>query len=68
MKSKMYIISFDGLSKVDMNYLKKKPNFKKFLKDASFCFNVKSIYPSITYPAHTSISTGNFPNKHGIVN
>lgn len=68
MKSKMYIISFDGLSKVDMNYLKEKPNFKKFLKDASFCFNVKSIYPSITYPAHTSISTGNFPNKHGIVN
>ncbi len=68
MKPKMYIISFDGLSKVDMKYLKNKRNFNKLLKDASFSFNVKSIYPSITYPAHTSISTGNFPNKHGIVN
>lgn len=68
MKPKMYIISFDGLSKVDMKYLKDKPNFKKLLTDASFSFNVKSIYPSITYPAHTSISTGNYPNKHGIVN
>lgn len=68
MTRKVHIISFDGLSKVDMEYLKEKPNFKRFLKDSSYSFEVESVYPTLTYPAHTSITTGNYPNRHGIVN
>lgn len=65
---KLHIISFDGLSKVDIPYLRELPNFKKFMEDASYSYEVESVYPSVTYCAHTSITTGNFPNKHGIIN
>lgn len=68
MKRKLHIISFDGLSKVDMDYLKEKPNFKRLLDRASYSFEVESVYPTLTYPAHTSITTGCYPNRHGIVN
>lgn len=68
MKEKLHIISFDGLSKVDMEFLKDKPGFSRLLKDSSYSFDVESVYPSLTYPAHTSIVTGNLPNKHGIIN
>lgn len=66
-KRYLHILSFDGLSKVDMEFLKNEPNFKMFLENASGCYNVKSVYPSLTYCAHTSIVTGVYPNKHGIV-
>lgn len=68
MTRKIHILSFDGLSKVDMDYLKEKPNFKRLLDGSSYSFEVQSVYPSLTYPAHTSITTGNYPNRHGIVN
>lgn len=68
MKQKLHIISFDGLSKVDMEFLKNKPNFSRLLEDSAYSFDVQSVYPSLTYPAHTSIVTGNLPNKHGIIN
>lgn len=67
-KKYLHILSFDGLSKVDIKKIENMPNFRKFLKKASGCKSVKSVYPSITYCAHTSITTGRFPNKHGIVN
>lgn len=67
-KKYLHILSYDGLSKVDIEKLNKMPNFKKFFKYASGCIRVKSVYPSITYCAHTSITTGNYPNKHGIIN
>ena len=66
-KKFLHILSFDGLSKVDMEFLKNEPNFKSFLKEASGCYSVKSVYPSLTYCAHTSIVTGVNPSKHGIV-
>src|SRR6185295_17923134 len=28
---------------------------------------VKTIFPSVTYPAHTSMVTGAYPDQHGIV-
>lgn len=68
MNQKLHIISFDGLSKVDMEFLKDKPNFSRLLEDSAYSFQVQSVYPSLTYPAHTSIVTGNLPNKHGIIN
>lgn len=68
MKRKLHIISFDGLSKLDMDFLVRQKNFSRLLDEASYSFDVKSIYPTLTYPAHTSIVTGNYPNKHGIIN
>lgn len=66
--NKTIIISFDALDTKDFNIIKDLPNFKELLSKSSFCKNVQSVYPSITYPAHTSICTGLYPCNHGIIN
>ncbi|MFL0196580.1 ectonucleotide pyrophosphatase/phosphodiesterase [Clostridium sp. WILCCON 0269] len=64
----LYIISLDGLSSLDFEYISNLPNFKSFLATASYCKNVYSVYPTLTYPAHVSIVTGKYPKNHGIIN
>lgn len=64
----LIVISFDCLSSLDFPIIKELPHFKELLQQGSYCEHVDSIYPSVTYPCHTSISTGNYPSKHGIVN
>ena len=61
------IISFDALGKSDLNVLKSLPGFSKLMQTASYSDHVYSVYPSLTYPCHTSISTGMFPMNHGVV-
>lgn len=65
---RLIVISFDGLSTLDFEYIKTLPNFGEFLSTASYCSKVHSIYPSLTYPAHTSIITGKYPKNHGVIN
>ena len=60
------MISFDCLSAQDIRKLKELPNFKELLERAAICDNVETIYPSVTYPSHASIVTGNYPNQHGV--
>ncbi|MEL3907576.1 MAG: ectonucleotide pyrophosphatase/phosphodiesterase [Treponemataceae bacterium] len=67
-KQKLHIISFDGLAGSDMAFLKTQKNFARLLDGAAYSFEVEGVYPTITYPSHTSITTGNYPSKHGIVN
>ncbi|WP_210471407.1 alkaline phosphatase family protein [Sporosarcina sp. 6E9] len=62
----LIVISFDCLSAQDIRKLKALPNFKALLRSASICENVETIYPSVTYPCHASIVTGNYPNQHGV--
>ncbi|WP_079508922.1 alkaline phosphatase family protein [Mesobacillus jeotgali] len=64
----LIVISFDCLSEHDVPQLRELPNFKAFIENSSYCTNVETIYPSVTYPCHATIVTGNFPNRHGIVN
>lgn len=64
----LFVISFDGLSTLDFDYLAQLPNFHKFLSKASFSKKVYSVYPTLTYPAHATIVTGKYPKNHGIIN
>jgi predicted AlkP superfamily pyrophosphatase or phosphodiesterase len=64
----MIVISFDCLSALDYKWLKNLPNFNRVLKNGSFARHVETIYPSVTYPCHATIVTGNYPNRHGVVN
>lgn len=68
MTRSLYVISFDGLSTIDFEYISKLPNFSELLKRASYSQNVNSVYPSLTYPAHASIVTGRYPKNHGVIN
>ena len=67
-KKYLHILSFDGLSRVDIDKMKELPAFGEFFKEASGCINVKTVYPSLTYCAHTTISTGTYPARHGVIN
>lgn len=64
----LLIVSFDAVSSEDIKLLKTLPHFSKFISKGSLIHNVHSIYPSLTYPAHTTIVTGNYPIHHGIIN
>lgn len=66
-KRRLIIISLDAVGKRDMDFMMSLPNFSRLAKEGAFCDNVLSVYPSLTYPAHTSIVTGKTPNNHGIV-
>ncbi len=61
------MVSLDAVGGRDMEYMLSLPNFRKLVDTGAFCDNVESVYPSLTYPAHTSIITGRTPNRHRIV-
>ncbi|MFF2448072.1 alkaline phosphatase family protein [Neobacillus sp. NPDC058068] len=64
----LIIISFDCLSALDFPILKDLPHFQTLLEKGAYVENVETIYPSVTYPCHATIVTGNYPNRHGVIN
>lgn len=64
--SKLIVLSADAMVGEDLALLKQLPNYRKYLAGGAEITNVTSIYPTVTYPAHTTMCTGNFPNKHGV--
>jgi predicted AlkP superfamily pyrophosphatase or phosphodiesterase len=42
------------------------PNLRALMKDGAYAKGVNSVFPSVTYPSHTTIVTGVQPVKHGI--
>lgn len=68
MRNKLVVISVDALVYEDLEYLADKPSFSYVLTHGSTVERIKSIYPTLTYPCHTTMSTGCYPDKHGIVN
>ncbi|MFA6707823.1 MAG: ectonucleotide pyrophosphatase/phosphodiesterase [Sphaerochaetaceae bacterium] len=67
-QNRLVIVSYDAMVYEDLDLLTDKPCFGKLWKEGSRVNRMQSIYPSLTYPAHTSILTGVNPGKHGIVN
>lgn len=67
-RSKAIVFSADALVYDDIQYLLNKPRFKELYESGSAVKTMRTIYPTVTYPAHTTMSTGVYPDKHGIVN
>ena len=42
-------------------------NTKKYFQNACGVRHIRSIYPTVTYPAHTTILTGCYPASHGVI-
>src|SRR5205085_2877750 len=42
------------------------PNLRALMKDGAYAKGVNSVFPSVTYPSHTTIITGVQPEKHGV--
>lgn len=64
--SKLLVFCLDALCSMDIEYMKTLPNFGWIIENGSYVLHAEPIYPSLTYPCHTSILTGNYVNKHGI--
>jgi predicted AlkP superfamily pyrophosphatase or phosphodiesterase len=68
---RVILISLDGLdarylTRAD-RYAPKIPTLRRLMREgATARGGVVSVYPSITYPAHTTIVTGTRPARHGI--
>ena len=67
-RNRLIVLSLDAVGSMDLPYMNTLPHFRAFFKRAAGCGRVLSVYPSLTYPAHTSIVTGLYPARHGIVN
>ena len=61
------VISEDALVYEDMETLRRLPVFGSIWPQAARVLKMRSVYPTVTYPAHTSMRTGVYPDKHGIV-
>ena len=68
---KLLVISVDGL---DHRYLRDRdrlglriPNIRRLLKQGRYAQGVVGVYPTITWPSHTSLITGLRPDQHGIL-
>lgn len=42
------------------------PNLRRLMSEGSFAEAVEGVYPTVTYPSHTTIVTGRMPAGHGI--
>ena len=62
------VISIDALISADIERLKKLPNLGRIMKQASWAEDILCCYPTLTYPCHVTISTGCWPDRHGICN
>ncbi|MGH9352699.1 MAG: alkaline phosphatase family protein, partial [Terriglobia bacterium] len=63
------VISVDGMR--PDSYLRpptgaQLPNLLRMKNDGSFAEAVEGVYPTLTYPSHTTIVTGCLPAQHGI--
>ncbi len=42
------------------------PNLRRMMREGTYAEGVSGVVPTITYPSHTTLMTGVWPNKHGI--
>ena len=66
------LISVDGLrpdyvTQADEHHLRI-PNLRRILAQGTHADGVVGVFPTVTYPSHTTLVTGVWPEEHGILN
>ncbi|MDO4487666.1 MAG: alkaline phosphatase family protein [Eubacteriales bacterium] len=64
---KLIVISADALVFEDLELLKDTPVIGHMMREGAIVKRLRSVYPTVTYVNHTSMRTGCYPAKHGIV-
>lgn len=62
------VVSVDAMVFEDLELLSKLYTFESVWDRTARVDRVQSVYPTITYPCHSTMMTGVYPDKHGIVN
>ena len=68
MSKYVIVISEDAMVYEDLDTLRKLPNFGSIWDKCARINRVRSVYPTVTYPAHATMMTGVYPDRHGIIN
>lgn len=63
---RLILISLDAVSQTDVDRLYSLPTLSMLRQAGVFCSNMTTVYPTLTYPIHTTLLTGCFPDRHGI--
>lgn len=63
---KLIVVSVDSLFSDNLNPAADMPGFREILQDSLVVKDVHCIYPTLTYPCHATIMSGEYPEKHGI--
>ncbi len=63
---RLCMISLDAVANPDADRLLSLPALSALADQGVFCGNVKTVYPTLTYPIHASLLTGCYPDTHGI--
>lgn len=66
MENKLIILSADAMVTEDLELFSNLPGYQKYLANGCMIRKVRSIYPTVTYPCHTTMMTGNYPDRHGV--
>ncbi|MBR4082043.1 MAG: alkaline phosphatase family protein [Clostridia bacterium] len=64
---RVVVLSVDAMVFEDTELLHKLPVFSELWDKTARVERVRSIYPTITYPCHTTMMTGVYPDRHGII-
>lgn len=67
MRYKTIVMSADALVTEDLEILKKMPNYRRYVEGGARTESMLSVYPSVTYAAHTAMATGCTPGKTGVI-
>ncbi|MBT9330011.1 alkaline phosphatase family protein [Paracidobacterium acidisoli] len=66
------MISIDGLKPEYVTHADehglKVPTLRRFLTEGTYADGVQAVLPTVTYPDHTTLITGVWPIRHGILN
>ena len=66
---KLVVISIDSMGYKDLADLSHlAPNLTKLRDHGSWVKRVEGVSPTLTYPSHTTIVTGQYPALHGVIN
>jgi len=63
---KAVLVSLDAFYDADFQYLQPDGGLTRMLQEGSFCRQVKTVFPALTYPAHVTMITGCDPDRTGI--
>lgn len=64
---KLLVFCIDALCASDIRYMKTMPHFGQILSKGALVEKIDPVFPALTYCCHTSILTGTYVNRHGIV-
>ena len=62
------VVSIDGLRHDYLDDAARAPTLRRLRDEGAAAKSLKSVWPTMTYPAHTTLITGARPARHGIVN